>query len=288
MPPPSSVAEPLEDRRLMSVTVGFISPPSSVAEGASTGYYFTMTATAGETPVSWSIDWGDGTTPTSLGNSVNPNASHAYADGNAGRTITATCNFSYAGGGTSNAFATRSLTVTNVAPTWSLTGQDTYYATNEYTLESSDLYDPGQDTVTQWTVDWGDGSSPSTYSGSTTQYTHTFAVAGTYTLTTTAHDEDGSYSQTLTAVAIPGIAVIAFPDDITVTLGWSKPLTLTDDNGGSLATYSAVLVTAHAVGSTTPVGFFTITAGTPNAQGGLACTVTSAPAGAGGPTVGTD
>src|SRR5262249_50396327 len=60
--------------------------------------------------------------------------------------------------------ATRSttLTVTNVAPTIAIRGADRVNESATYTLTLGAVTDPGSDTVTQYIVNWGDGSS-STY-----------------------------------------------------------------------------------------------------------------------------
>ncbi|WP_291986182.1 PA14 domain-containing protein [Luteitalea sp.] len=70
--------------------------------------------------------------------------------------------------------------------------------------------DPGADPITGWEVDWGDGNVES-FDGSTAFVSHAFGVAGgTFTVTATAFDADGSY------VAAPVLATVA-PDFLSVT-----------------------------------------------------------------------
>jgi hypothetical protein len=64
--------------------------------------------------------------------------------------------------------------------------------------------DPGPDTVTSLTIDWGDGSSPATITGNTAALDHLYEEAGDYTITVTATDEDGTYTaEHLLAVYVP-------------------------------------------------------------------------------------
>ena len=53
----------------------------------------------------------------------------------------------------------RMVTVNNVAPTITLSGASTAYEGNTYTLIMGSVVDPGQDTVTSYTIHWGDGTS---------------------------------------------------------------------------------------------------------------------------------
>jgi hypothetical protein len=52
---------------------------------------------------------------------------------------------------------TFTIQVTNVAPTLTISGENTVVAGRPYTLNLSAM-DPGEDTVTNWVIDWGDGT----------------------------------------------------------------------------------------------------------------------------------
>ncbi|MCA9200367.1 MAG: hypothetical protein KDA87_22660, partial [Planctomycetales bacterium] len=86
------------------------------------------------------------------------------------------------------------VTVTNVAPTLTATGAATAGGGATYTLTLTDV-DPGNDTISQWIVNWGDGSID-TYVGDPASVTHVYSneLAGlTFDITVSAIDEDGQY-----------------------------------------------------------------------------------------------
>ncbi|WP_182869937.1 DUF4347 domain-containing protein [Rhodopirellula sp. JC639] len=87
---------------------------------------------------------------------------------------------------------TTSLTVQNKAPSLSVTGNASVIENATYTLNLA-ATDPGDDTLTQWRVDWGDGTTD-VYAGSATSVTHTYTVAGlTHNILVSATDEDGTW-----------------------------------------------------------------------------------------------
>jgi uncharacterized delta-60 repeat protein len=88
----------------------------------------------------------------------------------------------------------KTLTVANVAPTLTLSGDATTPEGASYTLNLS-ASDPGPDTITQWTIDWGDGSTIQTITGNPESASHTYADGpNTYHILATATDEDGTYA----------------------------------------------------------------------------------------------
>ncbi len=127
-------------------------------------------------------------------------------------------------GQTISNIATATLTVTNTAPTLTLSGAATVEAGSAYTLTLSST-DPGDDQVNQWTVIWGDGSPAETYGGTPATVTHVYATAGSVTISATARDEDGTYgpvTKTLTvaaARAISGAATGSEGSPYLLTLG---------------------------------------------------------------------
>ena len=61
-----------------------------------------------------------------------------------------------------------------------------------YTLNLSSS-DPGADTITSWTINWGD--SIEIVSGNPASVTHTYADGdANYTISATATDEDGTFA----------------------------------------------------------------------------------------------
>lgn len=95
---------------------------------------------------------------------------------------------------------TTTLTVTNVAPTLSTTGTGSVTAGGTYTLNLS-ASDFGEDTITSWTVNWGDGNIES-FVGNPASVNHTYATGGfTYNILASATDEDGTFLQNELIVA---------------------------------------------------------------------------------------
>jgi choice-of-anchor A domain-containing protein/RHS repeat-associated protein len=167
-----------------------ISGPSVVAEGAA----YTLTLNPGNDPgddsvSGWTINWGDGNIETLTGNPST--ATHVYADGNNTYQISAIAT-DEDGDYNSN---TLNLSVMNVAPTVTLTGAATVDANQPYSLTLNAGNDPGSDSVTSWTINWGDGSTPQvvTATGNTLTITHTYTSVGSNTISASATDEDGTY-----------------------------------------------------------------------------------------------
>ncbi|MCR9201254.1 MAG: DUF2341 domain-containing protein [Planctomycetaceae bacterium] len=88
---------------------------------------------------------------------------------------------------------TSTVTVTNTAPTFSVSGASEVVAGEAYTLTLNHS-DPGEDSVVSWTVNWGDGEV-STYTGAQTTASHTYTNASfTNNISVSVRDEDGSWS----------------------------------------------------------------------------------------------
>lgn len=84
------------------------------------------------------------------------------------------------------------LTVNNVAPTLTASGAPAAVAGSIYTLTLS-ASDPGDDTISSWTIDWGDGTT-GTFAGNPPSVTHTYSNTGfTNNILVAATDEDGTF-----------------------------------------------------------------------------------------------
>ena len=103
-----------------------------------------------------------------------------------------------------------SVTVTDVAPTLTLSGAATVDEGSSYTLNFSVGSDPGTDTLTGWTINWGDGATE-TVAGSAASATHIYADGpASYTISATASDEDGTYAAANTiSVTVANVAPTA-------------------------------------------------------------------------------
>ncbi len=176
--------------------VSSISGPASINEADT----YTLTLSSGDPTTSqWTINWGDGTqivagNPTSV--------THVYADGLNNYTISATVTIST---GTFAVGNTVAVGVLNVAPTLAIGGASSENEGALYTLSLSSS-DPGADTISSWTIDWGDGIE--VVSGNPASATHTYADGTTnYTISATATDEDGTYAAANTvAVMVLNVA----------------------------------------------------------------------------------
>src|SRR4029077_8222385 len=79
----------------------------------------------------------------------------------------------------------------NVDPTLTISGAADVNEGALYTLNLSSS-DPGTDTITQWTINWGD--SIQVVAGNPASVTHTYADGdANYVISATATDEDGTF-----------------------------------------------------------------------------------------------
>jgi PKD repeat protein len=187
---------------------------------------FTYAAASTSEAFTYSINWGDGTAPIA-GNVTAVQqggadvlthgtfgGSHIYAD-NGNYTVIVTVTDDDAGADTK----TFSVTVTNVAPTLTVAGNQA--ADEGSTLSITDIgvfTDPGfanalntggevAETFT-YTVDWGDGTtqatgaatidqvgSPGTLTGGSFDGSHTYSLAGTYAVTVRVTDDDSGLDE---------------------------------------------------------------------------------------------
>lgn len=87
---------------------------------------------------------------------------------------------------------TTTLTVNDVAPTIAVNGTGSATTASAYTL-SIVATDPGDDTISGWIINWGDGQVQNV-AGNPGTVTHTYAGAGqTYNVTVAAVNEDGTW-----------------------------------------------------------------------------------------------
>jgi hypothetical protein len=87
---------------------------------------------------------------------------------------------------------TESVTVRNVAPTIAISGASNVNEGSSYSLTPGAVTDPGDDSVTEYVVHWGDGNSNS-YAANGVQ-THTYADGpNAYDITVDLTDEDDTF-----------------------------------------------------------------------------------------------
>ncbi len=86
------------------------------------------------------------------------------------------------------------VALTNTAPTLTTTGSSTSATGSVYTLTLG-VSDPGDDTISEWVIDWGDGTVD-TIAGNPPTATHPYVgIGATYNILAAATDEDGTYRQ---------------------------------------------------------------------------------------------
>jgi uncharacterized delta-60 repeat protein len=200
-----------------------VSGAATVAEGTAVTFNSTVTdpGTADVLARQWSIRYPDGRTVDGGGL---PSLAFTPPDNG---TYTITLVVSDGDGGTATATAT--LAVTNVAPTITPDVPASVYVAQSFNLTLG-VTDPGQDAVTTWTVNWGDGRT-STFAGSTLSVPQSYAAAGRYTISVTASDEDGTYAPVTRTIMVSPRPVLS-SGTLTVTgttLADAVSLTATDD-----------------------------------------------------------
>jgi len=85
------------------------------------------------------------------------------------------------------------LTVSNTDPTLAATGTPWAKVNHAFTLDLN-VVEPGDDTITGWTINWGDGTID-TIVGSPASVSHVYTTVDfTYNILATATDEDGTYA----------------------------------------------------------------------------------------------
>jgi Ca2+-binding RTX toxin-like protein len=162
----------------------------SGAAGVDEGGVYTLNLSASDPGddaiTNWTIDWGD-SVEIFAGNPAS--VTHVYADGDANYVISATATDE---DGTFAAAATVAVLVANVAPVVSISGSSDTEEGELYTLNLSSS-DPGDDTISGWTINWGD--SIEIVAGNPASVTHTYTDGdASYTISATATDEDGTFA----------------------------------------------------------------------------------------------
>lgn len=187
------------------------------------GWFFAMPQVSdpgADTIASWRIDWGDGTVEAFPG--APTEGLHSYTDGPAECTVRIWVTDEDG----EHEVAAATVVVVNMPPRLTVGGSPEVAAGVPYVLSLSAV-NRGADTVTEWTIDWGDGVIDEGIPAGTPSAQHTYLDGDrSYTIRVTATDEDGSYrapvltldpslggsGQVVTSVAGTGHAVLRQPD----------------------------------------------------------------------------
>jgi YD repeat-containing protein len=182
----------------------------------------------------WSINWGDGN--ITAANTLT-SATHTYATGPNTYTIVATA---YNANGTAFIAPSVSVAVWAVQPTLTLSGSGIGSTNGPYTIGLS-ATDPATLTISSWTIDWGDGSTPLVLSGNPSSATHQYLSPGSFVIKATATDSNGTYQVdpidvSVTNAPVAPLYLVATPTGGgRVDLGWSAPA----DSGSTFTVYQA-------------------------------------------------
>jgi len=111
--------------------------------------------------------------------------------------------------------ATTFLQAINVPPVISLVGDDTITEGSDYTLTLGEVTDPGDDTVTEYIVDWGDGAQEETFTAqeiftANGEVTHIYTDGdNTLVISVDLVDEDGTHAaageKSITVTNVPPV-----------------------------------------------------------------------------------
>ena len=176
------------------------------------------------------IAWGDGNTDTvslAFGERSFSRAHQYDDDSNTAPggvyAIAATVTDNDGGAGSE----TVSVTVLDVPPTVTLSGAAIVDEGDTYTLSIGPVTDPGDDTVSQYIVNWGDGSSNTVAAAG--DVTHIYDGDATPTITVVLVNEDGTFlnpgtlsltvADVAPTIALSGAARVDEGDTYTLTLG---------------------------------------------------------------------
>jgi Domain of unknown function (DUF4347)/Calx-beta domain/PKD domain len=110
------------------------------------------------------------------------------------------------------------VTVNNVAPTIALNGASKLKLGQDYSLSLGNVTDPGDDNVTQYLIDWGDGS-PIQSETSVGEFTHTYANIGDFNIKVALVDEDGTHADAGTETVN-----VTLPDKVDINVGENQTI----------------------------------------------------------------
>ncbi len=198
---------------------------SEVDEGDS--YTVGLAATPGVTVTNWHVDWGDGNVETLAGSATD--ASHTYPDGPLRLAVSVTADIV---GETEPVDAGQLIVdVVNVAPTVTVSGPTQALAGETYTLNVSATGEVGGDTIEEWTIFWGDGTSDTFLTDEATfDVEHVYLSGGDFVIGAVVQDDDGAYLSNELTVSLPDRQISAPEGGATVDEGSTFTISLYSDD----------------------------------------------------------
>ena len=179
------------------------------------------------------VSWGDGTTHTLTSNATGDNHSYALAG-----TYTVAVNVTDNAGLTSTASTTE--TVTDRPPSLNFNQSATTVPTGTTVSLTISAADP-DGSVTGLEVNWGDGSIHSLQANASSD-THAYALAGSYTITVTATDDEGITGSSQASIAITDRSPTLSFTQSSTTVPTGTPITLTISTSDPDGTVSQIQV----------------------------------------------
>jgi hypothetical protein len=209
-----------------SVTVN--SAPTVALSGSATAgalgtYVLTVSPAVdpGQTVSTYTINWGDGS-PATVSTAAG-NFNHIYAlPGKATITVDVAD-----GTGVYPAAGSMPITIVNTGPTLVIRGSSTANVGGRYLLLVGTVIDPGQ-TVSQVTINWGDGTSYAYTSG--LLLTHTYAATGPATISVDVTDGTGTHAAIATLGVNIGQPSVNLSGNSAVFQGQNYALTINPSN----------------------------------------------------------
>ncbi|MFO0937166.1 MAG: PKD domain-containing protein [Gemmataceae bacterium] len=198
---------------------------SPIAEGQSATLFASDASQQTGVTFSWDLD-GDGNFGDASGNSITLTWDQLKSFGITGGTrsypiaVRATSNQNPVQfGGRSyqlSADASGQLVVADTAPTLATVGGNAILGVS-FTMPLSAV-DPGDDRVTQWTINWGDGTTE-LFGADATSASHVYGRPGDFTATVTATNGDGNFSRTGIVQVRPGAGSVTLDGPYTLNEG---------------------------------------------------------------------
>ncbi len=191
-----------------NVPPAFTAPANQTAnEVSSQSFALGSFTDPGAGPWSVSVDWGDGTTPstfsvTSAG--ALPAQAHTYGDtGTYTAKVTVTDNYQAASSGTFQ------VAVASVNPTFTPPADQAASEGSSSSIALGSFTDPDPDSPWNVAVNWGDGTAPTTFATSSTgllgNQAHLYATYGTYTVTVSVTNADQAPSSGVFHVVVANV-----------------------------------------------------------------------------------
>lgn len=188
-----------------------LSGAASVSQGSPFALTIGSVVDAAGTPSSFIIHWGDGASDT-----VSAAGTYNHVFNTAG-----TANVSVDvidQNGTHAAAGNLAVSVAGIPFTANISGPSSVAAGDTYTLALSASEAPNQ-SVSQWTINWGDGSGAQVLSGNPASATHVFGSAGNFVISASAVNGQGTANSNALGLQVLGAATFGISGAPTVYTG---------------------------------------------------------------------